>query len=178
MLFSGPVREPRDPARPRGLHLSALVRAAMREAGIQAPEWPDDKRTLAMQIGRAWEDWYGPRIDGAIYHPGSLLYGDVWFSPDAIDFDQCIIHEIKTTSRTPRKPSQSPFRRLDWSLQVQGYLWCIGEGEWTRARIHLLYVGQPPAPELEVWEAEFDPCELRRTWKMILEPMKAKAERE
>lgn len=178
LLRSGPMPAARDDSRPRGLHLSALVRAAMREAGLSPVEWPEEKRLLAMQIGLAWEDWYGPKIEGAIYHPGSLLHDDVWFSPDALDLENRILHEIKTTSRRPRNPSESPFRNLYWNLQVQGYLWCLGEGEWMRARIHVLYVGQPPAPELEVWEAEFEPFELCRTWKNILEPMKAKAERE
>lgn len=178
LLRSGPVFVPRDESRPRGLHLSALVRAALQEAGLDPGEWPEEKRLLAMQIGLAWEDWYGPRIPNAVYHPGSLLHEDVWFSPDALDLDRRILHEIKTTSRSPRKPSKSPFRYLPWNLQVQGYLWCLGEGEWTKAQIHVLHVGQPPAPELEVWEAEFEPFELRRTWKNVLEPMKAKAEKE
>lgn len=181
LLRSGPVPSKRDPERPSGLHLSALVRAALKEAGLDNNygTWPEERRLLAMQIGLAWEDWYGPRLDGVIYHPGSMLCDDVWFSPDAIDMDHLILHEFKTTSRMPR--GQSPFRQLSWNLQVQGYLWCMsqmGLGEWTVAQLHVLYVGQPPAPVLEVWQAEYEAFEIRRTWKNVLEPMKPKAELE
>jgi hypothetical protein len=179
LIRQGPLELGRDPGRPAGIHLSSLVHAAIERAGAgyrNSGGPPDERLRLAMQIGLAWEDWYGPRIEGAIYHPGSLLYEDVWYSPDALDMDRLILHEIKTTSRTPR--GQDPFQTLRWNLQVQGYLWCLGQGEWTRAQIHVLYLGQPPAPVLEVWEREYGVEELKRTWYQVLEPMKEFVEAE
>jgi len=155
----------RDPGRPRGVHLSGVIRAALQACHMDPyGDTPDAASQLRMAVGLAWEDWYGPRIPNAIYHPGTLFSNRVYFSPDAIDLDNRILHEIKTTTSAVKPPTEN----LYWNLQLQGYLWCLGEGEWTRARMHVLHIGRQY--QLAIWDVEYSPEELKQTWKNILEP--------
>jgi len=156
--------------RPPGVHMSGVIRAAL----MAARAWPyeqdgaerSESSQLSMAVGLAWEDWYGPQIPGVVYHPGALFFEGVWFSPDALDLDNLVLHEIKTTT----KHEATPRSVLHWDLQLRGYLWALGEGEWRRAVLHVLHVGQPPLPELRIWEVEYEYEELRDTWKTVLSP--------
>lgn len=126
-----------------------------------AEEEPSARSVCRMALGLAWEEWYGPRRFGDLYHPGEFEFDGVYFTPDAVDWEQRTVYEIKTTQKGDPNPERQPH----WLLQVQGELWAIGQGEWTRAEFHVLRVSYPQ--EVLIWGLQFSPVELRRVWEML-----------
>jgi hypothetical protein len=140
-----------------------------------APEEVGDDGTLMrIVMGYAWEDWLGPRIENAVYHPGEFCLDDIYGTPDAIGFDAdggYLLHEIKGTFKSSRKDITSV--RL-WMWQAMAYLKMMAAryGELcTKAVFHPLhyrgdYKGIDPqyCPTL----IEFEWEEIVSNWNMIL----------
>lgn len=140
-----------------------------------APEEVADVDALMRVIlGYAWEDWLGPRIENAIYHPGEFFLDDIYATPDAIGFDSegnYLLHEIKGTAKSSRKDITTV--KL-WIWQAMGYLKMMSERykeRCTKVVFHPLhYKGdyRGGGPEYCPTLIEFEWEEIVSNWNMIL----------
>lgn len=166
-----------DAKRTSGLHVSGLIRAlAVRAGKLDADEVVTDPgpsgfgkvTELRMAMGLAWEDWLSRQIPGMEYHPGEFECDGIVFSPDGLDLDNRRLHEFKVTWKSANGGIDKQFM---WLLQCQAYLWGLGLGDWTQAWLHVYYVcgdySKPITPLYRVYQCDFEPIELRETWKTL-----------
>jgi len=179
-----------DAGRSPGIHLSGVLREIALATGeldkkygdqdldeliadTRPEDVGDDGTLMRIVMGYAWEDWLGPRIENAVYHPGEFFFEGIYATPDAIGFDLdggYLLHEIKGTFKSSRKEITTV--RL-WMWQAMGYLKMMSEryGELcTKAVLHPMhYKGdyRGGGPEYCPTLIEFEQEEITSNWNMI-----------
>lgn len=176
--------------RSSGVHLSGILRAMAVKIGMKGINADDDLdglidttgpyevgttgQLMRIVIGYAWEDWLGPRIGGAVYHPGEYSLDGIFGSPDAIGFDQDgspVLHEFKATFKSSKTPLTN---NLLWVWQAAGYLSMISATHNTpcqKAVLHPLYIKGDYSgidPQYLPVMLEFEREELTSLWNMVV----------
>lgn len=151
--------------RSNGVHLSGIVRAVMLAMGKQWPEEKTHDSMCRMALGLAWEHYYAAHCADSRWHhqPGEFEFEGVYFNPDLVDWERRVVGEVKTTSK---RPPLDVHTQTHWLLQLQGYLWAIGQGEWIDAELHVLHIQYPQ--QARVYGLRFEPEELANTWQMLM----------
>jgi hypothetical protein len=174
-----------DHKRTPGVHLSGVLRRIAIKSGILKVD--DDEEDLdalfsrysdgqpgdnavfnRVALGMAWEDWYGPQIAGADYHPGEYSLDGVIGSPDCVYYGAdggVIVHEIKCTWKSSRKPIEGEWL---WMRQVQGYCRMVGTNYACLHVYHVMGDYRGSGPLLRLHSLEFTDEELETTWQLVL----------
>lgn len=184
--------------RTEGVHLSGILRKLAILNGsleIAEPEnldlievkgdnlrwWnnlPEDAQ-LRIAMGVAWEQWYIPRLEDVIDHPGEMCLEGIYLTPDGesisyiyspllSDEQDVFIHEVKLTYKSIRTVGDLTTQWL-WIAQIRAY--CKAKG--TRyAFLHVLFVcgnySFPIKPQRRVWRITFTDLELDDHWDIVV----------
>lgn len=178
-----------------GVHLSGILRPLAFSLGWLDKKWDTEEtipelisrcgddpgqngNLMRLVLGMAVEEWLAKQLtstrSGFVHQPGEFSLDDIYGNPDGLecDGDGYLVHEIKGTHKSSRKPVQ------DQSLWIwQGACYCRILSEHFKERItrcifHPFYIrgdysGIEPkyCPTLVVWEWE----EIMSMWAVVVE---------
>lgn len=156
-------------SRTPGIHVSQIIRHIVTTAGLQKENdfTESDLDDFAL-VGRLWEQMLAdayytkPRYERI----GEIELDGILGSPDAFDFDEFAIAELKVTWQSSKAFTERvKFRLYRW--QVGAYCHMMGT---LRAEITVLHLNgdySPPKPCAKVYEVTFTAGELRENWLML-----------
>lgn len=160
-----------EQSRPRtsGVHVSSVIRHIVHTSGIQKDSgFTEDDLDAFAVIGRLWERvladalYTPPRYD----RPGEIEKDGILGSPDAVDFEECAVREMKVTWVSAKRfEERVKFRLYCW--QAGAYCHML---DWPRCIFDVLHVrgdyttGVPIARQYKVL---WTPQELKGNWAML-----------
>ena len=161
-----------DHTRSKGIHLSDLVRVLALKFGHLKPEYENAEiNPELISLGRAWEDYIGPRHKDMLYHPGEKYVDKVYGTCDGISFtgpgEQLRVHEIKLTWLSSKHPVEDKWM---WLTQIMGYCY-MWETRWARLhRYHVMgkYDYDTTCQRYFVDDIEFTKREIDENWRMLM----------
>ena len=163
------ISEEQSRPRTEGVHVSSVIRHIVKTSGIQKDTGfdADDLDQFAI-VGRLWErvladaKYVAPRYQ----RPSEIEKDGILGSPDALDFEECAVREMKVTWVSAKKfEERVKFRLYCW--QAGAYCEMLG---WPRCIFDVLHVrgdytdGVPIARQYKVL---WTPQELKGNWKML-----------
>jgi len=160
--------------RSAGLHLSAIIKALMKELEPERFGKPLDalRAETGFAFERALEAGFKTKFP-AIYRPMELQCDGVAMSPDGLDASDGVLEEFKCTWMSSRDcPLDKRF--VHWLWQIKGYLHALGT---NRARLRVFFVNgdyKQSGPQLLTYQLDFDDRELAENWAMLVNYAKAK----
>lgn len=214
-LVPATIPAPSAEGRTAGIHVSKVIRAIAIEAkildrkyasnldlielgsGIESGWWEslDPVAQIRIAIGMAWEEWYLPKLEGMVYHPGELQLQGIYMTHDGESLDYVYaspelgedgdlilaVHECKTTSKSTRTVGDLSSQWM-WLAQIQAYCKALGA---RRAYVHVLFLcgdyKYPIQPSLgphrempQLWRVDFTQDELDANWDLLTEYVKAR----
>jgi hypothetical protein len=171
---------PMGTGRAAGLHLSALVKAAVQEiTGKELKSIEGEQDGVRAMTGFLWEraleyafkEYMQAERKGIKKQLKVELEG-VHGSPDGLSVKDNILEEYKCTWRSMKRWNEDPEGNfLYWFMQVKGYLHMLG---LTKVRFFIFWVNgdytyKPGrGPQVTTQEFEFTKEELDDNWKLLI----------
>jgi hypothetical protein len=167
------------PVERTGIHVTDLIRLALKNAGQKVPEYGDSEVSKGMMaMGKIWEWQVGIYVTGWVLASSSLVpMMKISRSLDGVDasldglleddtatdaYGGSVVVECKCRFSKPHDPQA----RGDWMMQVKAYCYMAGV---TKALMPILFLpSAPPAPEVRFYWLDFTPAELRENWDMLM----------
>jgi hypothetical protein len=187
-----------DPHRSPGLHVSTLIASAARKLGhLDAEDGWDERSTLRAELGCAWEDRLGAKLERVsvgcfTYHPGEISRDGIIGTPDGEEFLDVQYrrsspsslrvyrwHEIKATWVSAKNPKYDKRPgRVSWMHEAQVKAYCAmsrhpvtGVHRITEGVLHRLYLNgsyKPPLPYHWSLGVRFTPDEIESFWETVI----------
>lgn len=192
---SSNVPVPEGGGRSEGVHLSRVLRNIALANHTLSMDYADDFSLIEVQrdntawwetldvvnqlriaLGLAWEDWYLPRLQDVIYHPGETELDGIFMTPDGESLGYLLycawticVHECKVTYKSRKRVAEHGIQgQWMWIAQLKAY--CKAKGTDT-GFLHVLWVcGDykfPIRPVLDVWKIVFTDAELDDHWDVV-----------
>lgn len=170
------------PTRPAGLHVTSIIRAALKLAGNKK-KWKDDdlmtdeERHTAQvrwEMGFAWEQVFeavlAPRMFSRrqVVRQEPLQVEGIWLSPDAMSVIDWTLEEYKLTWRSMSSVSDLEGEFDSWFMQIKAYCYAL---KTFKARLFVFFVNgnyRGSGPTVRRFDITFTPQELKSNWAMIL----------
>lgn len=159
--------------RSSGIHLSGVIRYALRKAGLMQPEDRDEDMPLIMLLGMFWEEGIVTFYPSLIWQPGEVERDGIFGSPDGITKladGVTRLEEFKFTKKSywTHKGDMILEERL-WMWQLMGYCSMMG---LNLIRLHVCWdcgnYRDRRMPFYSTYVIEFSDEELARFWQNII----------
>lgn len=163
-----------------GLHVSGLVKAAVKSITGEAPKAIEGEQDgVRATMGFLWEraleyafkEYMGAERKGIKKQVHAELEG-VLGTPDGVHLKDGVLEEYKCTWRSLRRWNEDPEANfLYWFMQVKGYLHMLG---LTKVRFFIFWVNgdytyKPGrGPQVTTQEFEFSTEELEDNWALLM----------
>lgn len=160
-----------DPGRPKGLHLSTIIKSMM--VALKPGIYGTPMATTKVSIGSAFDTVLERELAGTMMGPGfrppPIQRDGVWMSPDRVRLDPWAVDEFKLTWYSASKDCPHDPVFWPWLVQIKAY--CLGidalDGYLTVLFINGNY--KPPKPmEPRQYHLRFTETELLENWTMLI----------
>ena len=161
--------------RSSGLHLGQCIQAYGVQAGLLKVTTNDSGKWLQFEKGFLWEEFFSAvwgermasRSDNLLMSQVEMERDGIFMTPDAVDFDDQILWEFKSTTKSMAKFDQLEVHFALWLMQIKGYLYGLGMNRCNLIVLFLCGDYKPPFPHIKAKQLEFTDRELVENWAIV-----------
>lgn len=173
-LMPGKLLASGDTHRPKGLHLSDIIKSICSEWKPEVYGKPmDDSGKAKIEMGLKFEEVLEQSFQsaaGGSFRPDPILVPPgIWCSPDSVDPNIWAVEEFKLTWYSASKDCPGDEVFWPWLVQIKGYCKALGT---TYAKLWVMHINgdyKPPKPwPPRVFGLEFGALEIEENWQMLV----------